>query len=861
MLLGTSCDHSPDHSDNDSAPTADSPLVGLHSTLANTLVALAASHDSGDESLALLVQSLTVNPSSTKARDQAEHLLTSTRWHLPEIRIQHPSPIDRIHFPAPGQLWVGLCGQNAQSGAYSTVARWNLETMQIESVLFPSQDSTTRSLVLDPALRRAVIERAGMLLLCDAQTLKPIREIGALPDFVNPSVAIVFSQDGLLFAHPAVESHSDPIARWLIRDSLAGEIIREISLDHPTPPAPLAAHLDSRSLRVIHQDGSLIRIPISPVETIEVTSPPQPVQLTHALITPNGNNTLVRQIHPPGDCDTKFLHPGNRGDFSLTNESLLHSFPWNGHIGIWSGLFHGRIEGRSRSTRYDSTHAPARTATDITAIALCGNRLVTGEERGFLTIHRILPKPLPTHSNQEPSPFDTSTLTALRHLSIALGGISYNPEFSSFTRHAAKERFQAFQNCDFTTLAKVFPGWDFSPIAREIESLQPLSLTPDALGILENRLARLSEQSTFPEIEEAFANADEEKIFTSIQNSSPSGAQAATCLHLALASARPAWISRCIESFTGLPPLLTRIAHTRVHWLENRKADAIAAWPDPFPDYDHIRRTEDWDGWESVDFRIAFEQVRQSVAEELSRLIVPANATKEQRDATYSHLTDESTLASIGRTRYARACLEAATRFASFPGETERTFELAKIARAMGAPPAPCLRAEALALTALQDHARARDRWIELITHQPVADHQPGDYAEAAYSSFENGDPTQAMAILATGMHRYPHDSAFALRAGWIALLTAHPDAAYRFLLAGHRTGWPADQAAYACALLTIASFQSGAPEESTVWHQQLLGIDTSWRDEKFITSLNWPDELKAVLRHLAEHAVVTQDR
>lgn len=117
------------------------------------------------------------------------------------------------------------------------------------------------------------------------------------------------------------------------------------------------------------------------------------------------------------------------------------------------------------------------------------------------------------------------------------------------------------------------------------------------------------------------------------------------------------------------------------------------------------------------------------------------------------------------------------------------------------------------------------------------------------------------MAILATGMHRYPQDAAFALRAGWIALLTAHPEAAYRFLLAGHRVGWPQDQAAHACALLAIAAFQSGAPEESAAWFQELMRIDASWRDEKFITDLTWPEEIKAVLHHLAEHALVTPDR
>ena len=80
--------------------------------------------------------------------------------------------------------------------------------------------------------------------------------------------------------------------------------------------------------------------------------------------------------------------------------------------------------------------------------------------------------------------------------------------------------------------------------------------------------------------------------------------------------------------------------------------------------------------------------------------------------------------------------------------------------------------------------------------------HLPGDYAEAAYTSFENADSQQAMEILTTGLRRFPQDANFALRAGWVALLTGNSERAYKFLLAGKRIGFPSEKLENATALL-----------------------------------------------------------
>ena len=60
-------------------------------------------------------------------------------------------------------------------------------------------------------------------------------------------------------------------------------------------------------------------------------------------------------------------------------------------------------------------------------------------------------------------------------------------------------------------------------------------------------------------------------------------------------------------------------------------------------------------------------------------------------------------------------------------------------------------------------------------------------------------------------MHRFPQDANFALRAGWVALLTGNSERAYKFLLDGKRIGFPSDKLENATALLTIAAAQAGA--------------------------------------------------
>jgi hypothetical protein len=97
-------------------------------------------------------------------------------------------------------------------------------------------------------------------------------------------------------------------------------------------------------------------------------------------------------------------------------------------------------------------------------------------------------------------------------------------------------------------------------------------------------------------------------------------------------------------------------------------------------------------------------------------------------------------------------------------------------------------------------------------------------------------------------MHRFPQDGNFALRAGWVALLTGNSERAYRFLREGQRIGFPAEKLENATALLVIAAAQTGANDDAAVYFQDLLRIDPAWADYATLDTLEWPEELKAVL-------------
>lgn len=804
--------------------------------------------DRPGEGLAWIASALLADPTNEDARAAAFSSLEKTTWSLPELRLSHRMAVEQLRFLPPSTLWVSL------NGRANTTVRWNLERMTIEAVLFPTAPGATRSLTVDPSGRFLVVERQGFALLCDAVTLKPIRDLGSLPPPMVPASVIAFSPDELLLAHPAILPDGGVV--WHLRESKTGTILRSSAVIPARQAAGLAASLDRKALVILMESGTTVRMPVSPVEPITETPHDPPLVLRHARFTSGGQTAVALMEDSPHERPQPVVIDFSGGNAALPPlPDLLENNPWSRGPTIWSGLMRDAAE----SITWDAAgwRFPGASINELassaepTALAMADDRWMHGDASGAVWFHRPLPRPS-TLSDPQPATPDAAGAAAFANLAGFAGGMKPGPDGRPVTVPTHDRHLLLLDSVDTAALFRMFPALDFTPWIKAAESIRPDQPDAEALAALDERLARAMDRPAFPEIEEAFANADEEAVIRSIQNAGSKGPAAAKCLELALASTKPEWIDIATAGAEGLPPLLKRIAVSRIAWLQDRKADAISGWPDAFPDLTEVRLREDWDGWEAADFRPALENLRLCVGEELAKLEVLENATAEQRQALFDHLVNPSTIQSVGKPRFAKACLKAALAFSAHKEETEKTFQLASLARNLGESPAVCLRAEAMALTALGDYVQARDRWVNLITNHPVDTHEPGDYAEAAYTSFENADPRQAMAILTTGIHRFPHDANFALRAGWVALLTGNPDPAYRFLIAGRQIGYPEEKLENATALMAIAAMQTGAHEDAAVFYEDLIRMDEAWRDPNTIETLEWPEELKASLRQLA---------
>jgi len=803
-----------------------------------------------DKALLLLISALRSDPETPEALSMIREVFAETHFNQPVATLRHELPVEHLAFAAPSTLWVSL-----SDGSINTAVRWNLNSLEIENVLFPVRTSETRSFILSENAKSLIVQRGPVTLLCDAATLKPIADLGQLPENLTPQSVIVFSPDSLLFAHPKISDDSNLL--WQIRDAATGQILRTTEPVSAENPRPLAARFESQNLQVLHADGSLLEIPFSPIEEIHRLNPEKPVKLLHAHFAKTDPVTLTDQ----GPLLPAKLE-GSAIDFT--------EIPWNRKPGLWTGLLSFEKNPPTEILQNHltfSNSAPIQTGSPITAAVFGKDKFVIATETGGVEIFQRLPLPEKTGRSAEKINVTPVALTALRNLTESLTGLRFNEDKNTFDSLSIEKRSQILVAIDFAQLDTILPGLDFSNTREAIVKNPHRDPDPKAYLPLWNRLSRfdptgyfqprsLRESNVFTEpvappsaVEAAFQTGQSNAIFSAIKASE--GNEAAKALALSLDSDRPEWIAECVKSAKNLPPLLNRLVDSRIAWLENRKADALADWPETFPDLEKIQQTEDWDGWEGVDFSPHFAALSLAFKNEIASFELPENSTVEQRAELQKRLLDSQTRMILGPKRHAEVCLKAALAFAHFPDETQATFFLANVARNLGAPAAPCLRAEALALTRLGDHEKALPRWIELITEHPVETHESGDYAEAAYNAFENANPPQAMEILATGIHRFPNDAGFALRAGWVALLTENPERAYQFLQTGEATGFPEEKRENAIALLAIAAAQTGLVEDAQAYFQALAELDPAWLKPETIESLEWPENLKATLRQL----------
>lgn len=729
-------------------------------------ISLARAHlDSHRPDLALAI--LSHEPDNPTTRE----LVDATDWFLPTQVIDHPEfEIQHLALHS-SSLWVAL-----SKPPHQTLVRWDLATMQMEAVLFPSPDPL-HAFILSPTSSHAVITRGETSLLLDAASLKPITDIGNIAKDIPPESLIVFSRDSLLLAHPTDSG-------WHIRDTTTGDILRTIDHQEISAGHAIAAHLDTRRLRLLTADGTHVDIPVSPVESITATPfTDEPIDILHAHFIDPGHTAIVA-IQPSPHSKPELMEwimedsPDTK-EIDIDAWAILqsHSTLPNLHTGLLSHLNPPAITFSSNSIVFHGTsRTPLLPSGSRTLVAYAAdstsNTLATADSDGSVTLYQ---------STRPPE----------------------HPSHDSLTAFAQHLYSRDTSNYDF-----------LAPKFESKSDLTPLN-------------QRLSDATELP------ATSPAHKLAT------------------ALSKDDSAAIITILESNKALPPTLRTLAQSHIHLQHGNTANAFAPYHDGFPKIAQIRLREDWHGWEQPDFQPAVDSLAQTYQTIIADLIIDPDTEETQRHQTLARLTDPATLKTLGRTRFAIACLDAARTLALIAGEAEHAFSLATLARQHGAPTVECLRVEALALTALEKFPEAHDRWLDIITNHPVAEHHAGDYAEAAYTAFENTNPNQAIEILITGMHRFGEDPSFALRCGWIALLSGHPEHARAFLFQGHQIGYPEDELEHATALLATSAALTNDLPAAAAHFQDLIAIDPSWRDVKTLDALSWPEHLIAPLRQL----------
>ncbi len=403
---------------------------------------------------------------------------------------------------------------------------------------------------------------------------------------------------------------------------------------------------------------------------------------------------------------------------------------------------------------------------------------------------------------------------------------------------------------------RILTGYHLNPTTQELEEIP----TP-------NRLATLSE--TFPEIPPTFSiytseTAVQNRLAAAFPEEFPALTAAprahAEIIRQIFATGDPAAITAAIRALppTGLPTataLFLSLKSENPGYLRETLAIAENV-PAPLRSPDipvrtNYREEQDWLGYESPDFSEIFTQRENEKKALVSELQLPPDPTGQDIQSFINHLLSPETQQRLPRETLALSAITAARTLMGDQAQATSALQLTALAERLGTPHPEVLRTRATAFTSLADFTSAHRTWIDLITNEPEATHLPTDYSEAAYTAFETSAPDQAAEILETGLFRFPEDVALAIRAGWIALLTDHPDKAVEYLTHATTLGLPPAEIENTTALLAIAHTLLGDPETATAYFDQLQAIDPTWADPETIESLPWPEPLKAPLRQL----------
>ncbi|QTN31493.1 hypothetical protein HZ994_03830 [Akkermansiaceae bacterium] len=715
-------------------------------------------------------------------------------------------------------------------------------------------------------MRTEPILIAILMGLCSCKRPEPAHQQNSvIPDkAASPDPTLAAAQLALANSHLANKEPDKAIpylqaagAAKLLAETLASHRfhIPTVLLRHPAP----VLHFTGDPGRAIFvalggTHPTVVRWNLSDTpEVSAVLFPTDAKAIPHISLSPNGLHLLVQRDSTNLLCHAETLKPiANLGAFPanldpgtcqpFTANGLLLAHPVKAENGgyLWSirDTTTGEILRSELLPQYPEPREASFDAMDLTIVRSDGNRVtipILGDAKPVATTGlRIIRRPAiqPTAIKTAgdtialltniPSP---PALPLPRSLLSAISGHRLDPATQTLTDIPVPERLEI--------LAETFP--ENTPRTLKLYSAE---------SALNRRLAAAYPED-FPQlsvpqranaeiIRKTFETGDPAAI-SAVIDSAEHGLPLATALFLAIESQNPSFIERTVARASDLPPALRDLAAG--------KTDS----PDPAS----IRLEQDWLGYESPDFTPLFQKASERKSLALSKLSLPGNPSSDDIDSLILKLADPRTEAEIGRHSIAALAIHHAATLASNPELATHAQNLSSIARRFGANPAACLRTNATAHTTLGDFTSAHRTWIALITDQPEADHLPSDYAEAAYTAFETGDARQAMEILNTGLFRFPNDVAFAIRAGWIALLTDHSSEALVCLTRATKLGLPPAEIENTTALLAITHSQLGDTETAASYLAQLRAISPKWEQAESIAALPWPESFKSALAEI----------
>lgn len=660
----------------------------------------------------------------------------------------------------------------------------------------------------------------------------------------------------LAYLNAAFENNPDPEIRQLVEATLETThfTVPILRLIHPYPILQTATSGKDLFVALSGPYPTVIRWSMDENPKVSaVLFPIEAKTISHLVVSPSGKFLLAQRDSTNLLCDAESLKPiDSIGTFPpgldpvslqvFSENSLLLAHPTTSPNNTLTWHIRDTATGEIlRSEVLPAYPPPSSSRFD-------GNTLAVSFENGsgiFIPLTGETERN--NHASKTAPPSPTSNFSISGNLLdlqseiqssstapiSALTGYQIDPETQSLSEVPVPDRLQV--------LSEFFPE---IPSTFQIFSAQ----TP-----VENRLAAAFPHE-FPEISSAsrthadiirdtFASDDRKSLLAAIEALPPSGLPTATALFLAHQSNNPDILSAVLARAKNVPAPLLEVGRPGTR----------------SPDFATLRKTQDWIGYESPDFSPIFRNFSEKKTTTLSSLILPETPTEEDVQTFLQTLLTEETLQQIGRDGVSEAALNAADALSQIQEHATSAINLTAIAERSGAPVTKLLRIRAYAFTTLADFKSAHENWLQLINNHPQARHLPSDYSEAAYTAFENSDSRQAIEILDVGLFRFPHDVDLAIRSGQIALLTAHPEKAQKYLTRATKIGLPPSDIENTTALLAIAHSDLGDPETGRSYFTQLTAIDPSWADPESIEKLPWPEGFKQTLLGIISYPSETE--